>query len=108
MESEIPGHLSGIVEDSVEQSRCGYLEALVGIDVEDPVASCLLERKVAGSRKIIAPGEMMKLDRKPPRLFDRVVPRSGVDNNDLVGFADERLQAFFDEPGLVADNQRCR
>lgn len=89
MKSYFPCDLFEITENRVEKRGFRYFETFVGIDVKDPVACRLLERKVACGGKVVAPSEMMKLNRKTSRFFDRVVLRARVDDNDLVGFADK-------------------
>ncbi len=105
MEAQVPRDLAAVGKHGIEDGAVGNVEPLVGVDVEDPVAARLLQRVVARGGEVVAPGEVSELDRKLLRLRDRVVARSGVDHNDLVDVADERLQTPFDETGFVPDDE---
>ncbi len=89
METKIPGHLAVIGQHRFQMGRVRHLETLVGIDVQDPAARRLVDRKVAGCGEVVAPRKMIEFDWKLPRLFKRVVARPGIDQDDLVYFADK-------------------
>ena len=106
MEAHGPGDFR-LVRQRIAQ-LCGIAddETLVGIDIEDPFAGCLIERKIARGGKIVTPIEAIKRDRKAARSFDGVVARPGINQHDLVDAVGERFKAFFDEPRLVPNDQR--
>src|SRR5262245_18046869 len=80
-ELQLPGDFALVANNRVEHSPIGNNKALVRIDIEDPFAARLLQREIAGGRKVIAPGEMVKLDWKLQRLLDRIIRRARIDDD---------------------------
>jgi len=81
-------------------------DALVGVDVEDPVARRRIERRIARGGEVAGPRVLD--DARAGRLRDlaRVVDRAGVGDDDLVDARGERRKTAFEVPRLVADDQR--
>src|SRR5262245_25977739 len=107
-EPQLPGDFALVANNHVKRSSIGNDKALVRVDIEDPFAARVLQREIAGGRKVIAPGEMVKLDWKTQGLLDRIIRRTRIDDDNLIDDADKRPQAILDEPRFVPDDQRRR
>ena len=108
MKAQIPRYLSIVGEHGIEvlAIRCG--QAFVGVDIKNPGAIGLVDRKIACGREIVAPRKMMNADRKAARFFDGIVLRTGIDENNLVDDASQGCKAVFDKASFVSDDQRRR
>ena len=102
----MPRDLADVAKQPGKCIAIGNLQAFVGINIEDPIAARPFDGVVARRREIIAPAEVMQLNRIPPGDVYRVVVRTSVDEKDLVDVSDKRSKTIFDECSLVADDQR--
>ena len=92
----------GGLERGADRARIVGLHALVGVDVEDPVALRDVEGAVAGGGEVVTP--RVELEDRAVRAGDVGcgVDRSGVDHHDLVDQAVQRFEATVEMLGFVA------
>jgi len=83
-------------------------QALVGVDVEDPVADGVVERLVARRREIVAPDVIEDAGAMSGGDGTAAVRRPGIDNDDVVDDARETAQAAIEKFFLVEDDQSGR
>ena len=103
--ARLPPDLAPVGQQQSIGLAIGDLEPLIGIDPKDPVAACVFQREVACGREIVAPSEVMQLNGEPARDLDRVIARTGVNENDLVDVSDKRSQAARYECRFITNNQ---
>nr|WP_291574608.1 hypothetical protein [Bradyrhizobium sp.] len=82
--TDAPGNLAFILEREAKAFGIGKLEALIGVDIQDPVSAGLPDCKITCRGKIIAPRKRMNRDRIAASFVDRIVARPGIDNDNLV------------------------
>lgn len=78
---------------------------LIGVEVKDPVAPRGSEEEVAYCREVVSPRKLQHPCPVTPCHFTRVVVGPGVDNDDLIDEALERLDRFPDVCGFVSHQQ---
>ena len=83
-------------------------QCLVGVQPEDPLAATVVERLVAGSGEVVVPVPLDDDRAGRPGDLDRVVDRTGVVDDDLIGDRPERRQAAGEVLVLVAHDEAGR
>ncbi len=96
------GGRAGIAQEALELHRADRLQDLVGVQEQDPVPVRLGQRDVARRREVVLP---RRVDHPRAVAFGddaRVVPRTGVDDHDLVDEGQHGLDGHADRGFLVA------
>jgi hypothetical protein len=93
-------------EQRFERGAVPRGQALVGVDVEDPVAARGVQRGVARGREVVGPAVIDQAGAVLERDRARPVDRTGVRDDDLVDASGERREAAREEALLVADDER--
>ena len=93
-------------EQRLERDAVPRGQALVGVDVEDPVAARGVQRDVARGREVVGPAVLDQACAVLERDRARPVGRPGVRDDDLVDASGERREAAGEEALLVADDER--
>ena len=83
------------------------VDAVVGVQPQDPVAGGVPQRLVARRREVVAPGEVheLHLDAEGGGNLPGAVGRAGVHHDDLVDEVDGRAQAVAQVGFLILDNR---
>src|SRR5579863_6727034 len=83
-------------------------DPLVRVDVQDPLAAGQLKGTITGGGEVAGPGQVVDPRSRVPGDVPAPVRGPGIDDDDLVGQADQRLKAGFEELLLVPDDQGRR
>jgi hypothetical protein len=82
----------------------GFVDRVIGVHPEEPVALGVAERLVAGGREIIAPGELEEPRPVVPGDFFCRVERPGIDDDQFVDPGADTGEAGRQRAGRIADD----
>jgi hypothetical protein len=86
----------------------GVVEALVGVEPEDPVTGGVAQAGVAGGGEVVAPGEVEEAGAEAGGHLAGVVSRAGVHDDDFLDEVGGAGQRGGQAGGFVADDQAER
>ena len=108
MEQDVVADVRRVRQQRPDRRRRSGSDALVGVDVENPVAPRAIEGVIAGCGEVVRPGELVHPGAVCPRNVHGPIGRAGVDDDDLVDELVERREAGRQEALLVLDDQDSR
>ncbi len=106
IETHCAGAKSRLGERRFNRPAVAGADPFVGVDVKDPVAGRVLDRVVSRRGKIVSPLVLDEPGTVSNGDFPAVVAGPGVDDDDFIDQAGNRLQTATEVLFLVADNQR--
>jgi hypothetical protein len=105
-ESNSRRHDCRVIETVPQAASVRQDQPLVGVDIEDPVAAGCGQPFVASPREIAAPRAFEQDYVIAPGDIERVISRTGVDDDNLVNPTGNGREAAVKELFFVADDQR--
>src|SRR5439155_3101902 len=108
VEENIMGHMPRVRELGPEPGDRSGADALVRIDVEDPLAAGEIEPVIAGGGEIVPPREVVQARAARGRDLPGAVGGAGVHDHDLVHQPFQGEEAAVEELLLVLDDEARR
>nr|WP_245994577.1 hypothetical protein [Desulfosoma caldarium] len=80
-----------VLFQSIDFGAVHSIDPIIGIEPQAVGASCFIQRKIAGRRKVIMPRIGIDTSGIPPCQIGRVVGRAGIHHHDFIGKSPDRL-----------------